>query len=255
MQNACDHIFAAKIAVQAGRLIRRSRGRLNAGNQDENRNLDRAADDLIRDLIRLRHPDDAILSEESVDNKNRLEQRRVWIVDPLDGSANCYRGGREWAVHVALLQDGRLAAGTICAPDWHQIACTGYPTRLLPKWRRNGMKIALSESHASAECLQLIQSVGASPIHLSSAGIKTLAVINGLADAYVHSGGQYEWDSAAPVAVAQSAGLHTSKLDGTPLQYNQNNPYVASLLICRPELAEKITGAYRKIGARETFNE
>lgn len=117
------------------------------------------------------------------------------------------------------------------------------------------MSIALSRSRASTECLQLIQSLGASPIHLSSAGIKTLSVINGRADAYIHSGGQYEWDSAAPVAVAQLAGLHTSKLDGTALQYNQDDPYIESLLICRPELAEQITEAFRKMRAEEPHSE
>jgi 3'(2'), 5'-bisphosphate nucleotidase len=83
---------------------------------------------------------------------------------------------------------------------------------------------------------------------LGSAGAKAMAVVLGLADVYAHSGGQYEWDSAAPTGVAAAAGLHVSRLDGSPLEYNRPDPWLPDLLICRPELAEPIlalTGQFR----------
>ena len=81
---------------------------------------------------------------------------------------------------------------------------------------------------------------------MGSAGYKVAAVVLGEVDAYVHAGGQYEWDSAAPVAVARAAGLHTSRLNGSPLQYNQPEPYLPDLLVCRQELAEALLTAIRE---------
>ena len=87
---------------------------------------------------------------------------------------------------------------------------------------------------------------------MGSAGAKTMAVLRGEADVYAHGGGQYEWDSAAPVGVAAAAGCHVSRLDGSPLVYNQPDPYLPDLLVCRPELAEAVLAAIASAPPEQT---
>ena len=87
------------------------------------------------------------------------------------------------------------------------------------------------------------EALGAELVAMGSAGAKAMAVVLGHADIYAHSGGQYEWDSCAPVAVAKAAGLHVSRIDGSELRYNQPDPYLPDLLICRPELAAEVLRA------------
>lgn len=183
-------------------------------------------------------PDDAILSEEAAANPARLNHQRVWIVDPLDGTREYSERRADWAVHVALAVDGAPVIGAVSQPD---LGLTyGMDTAPPDASTASGLRIVVSRTRPPAEAEKIAAQLGAELIGMGSAGAKAMAVVRGEADAYVHSGGQYEWDSAAPVAVAMAAGLHASRLDGRPLVYNQPNPYLPDLLICRPALADTL---------------
>jgi 3'(2'), 5'-bisphosphate nucleotidase len=186
-------------------------------------------------------PDDAVLSEEAADDSHRLSAERVWIIDPLDGTREFAEGRSDWAVHVALWHAGALS-GAVALPALDTTLSSAEPPPL-PARASGPMRIAVSRTRAPALASQLGGQLGADLVAMGSAGYKIAAVVRGEADAYVHAGGQYEWDSAAPVAVAQAAGLHTSRIDGTALRYNQPDPYLPDLVICRPELADTLLAA------------
>jgi 3'(2'), 5'-bisphosphate nucleotidase len=202
---------------------------------------------LTAELARLR-PGDAVLSEEGTDDHARLSARRVWIVDPLDGTREFGELDRtDWAVHVALWEQGELTAGAVALPAQGIVLSTAEPvTRQGPVPARP--RFVVSRTRPPALSAALAEQLGADLVPLGSAGAKAAAVIRGAADAYVHSGGQFEWDSAAPVAVCAGAGLHTSRADGSPLMYNQPHPWLPDLLICRSELAEAVLGAVAAVG-------
>lgn len=227
-----DHTLAATLAEEAGELllsIRELGGRV--GDLRSNR--------LLLDRLAELRPADAVLSEESPDDSARTERSRVWIVDPLDGTREFGEPGRpDWAVHVALAVDGEPVAGAVALPAAGVVLHTGRPPVLAPPPPPGTVRVALSRSRPSFEVIQLVARLSATEVPMGSAGAKAMAVVRGEADIYAHSGGQYEWDSCAPVAVALAAGLHVSRLDGSPLRYNRPDPYLPDLLICRPELAE-----------------
>jgi 3'(2'), 5'-bisphosphate nucleotidase len=188
-------------------------------------------------------PDDAVLSEEAAADPARLTRSRVWIVDPLDGTREYSERRADWAVHVALTIDGVAVIGAVSQPDLgvtYAMDCPPPPASPEP-----GLRIVVSRTRPPAEAEKIAQALGAELIGMGSAGAKTMAVVRGEADAYVHSGGQYEWDSAAPVAVAKAAGLHVSRLDGSPLVYNRRDPYLPDLLVCRRDLAERLLAALK----------
>jgi 3'(2'), 5'-bisphosphate nucleotidase len=192
---------------------------------------------LVAELARLR-PDDAVLSEEGADDPARLTADRVWIVDPLDGTREYGEPGRtDWAVHVALWERGELTAGAVALPAEDRVLSTADPAVGGPWARHEPLRLLVSRSRPPEFVQQLAERLGAELVPLGSAGAKAAAVISGGADAYVHSGGQYEWDSAAPVAVARAAGLHTSRIDGSSLRYNQAHPSVPDILISTAGLA------------------
>jgi 3'(2'), 5'-bisphosphate nucleotidase len=188
------------------------------------------------------HPEDAVLSEEGVDDPVRLGAARVWIVDPLDGTREFGEPPRtDWAVHVALVIRGGPVAGAVALPARGLVLSTASPPRLPPAVER--ARVVVSRTRPPASAQQLVNALHAELVPMGSAGAKAMAVVLGDADIYAHSGGQYEWDSAAPVAVAASAGLHVSRLDGSPLRYNQRDAWLPDLLICRPELAQPVLAA------------
>jgi 3'(2'), 5'-bisphosphate nucleotidase len=194
---------------------------------------------LVAELARLR-PGDAVLSEEGKDDPARLTADRVWIIDPLDGTREFGEEGRaDWAVHVALWEAGDLVAGAVALPAEGLVYSTASPA-VVTGDVADPVRIAASRTRPPAFLLGLCESLGAVPVPMGSAGAKIIAVVSGLVDAYVHAGGQYEWDSAAPVAVARAAGLHTSRIDGTPLRYNREDPRLPDLLVCREELSAPI---------------
>jgi 3'(2'), 5'-bisphosphate nucleotidase len=241
LPDASDDILASQLAGQAGQLLLSLRA---AGGEPA---ALRAAGDrqshefLLAELSRLR-PGDAVLSEEGADDPARLAARRVWIVDPLDGTREFGEPGRtDWAVHVALWADGDLAAGAVALPGLDRVLDTARPPERPPP--ADPLRILVSRSRPPAIASALAGELRAKLIEMGSAGAKAAAVITGEADAYVHSGGQYEWDSAAPVAVARAAGLHASRIDGSRLRYNQANPSVPDILICPIGLADQLLAA------------
>jgi len=192
--------------------------------------------------IRFHRPDDGLLSEEGAADASRLDRRRVWIVDPLDGTREYSEGRRDWAVHVALVVDGEPRVASVALPALGEVMTTEDPRRLPPP-PAGPMRIAVSRTRCPAVAQSVATVLGAELVPMGSAGFKTMAVLRGEVHAYLHAGGQYEWDSAAPVGVAARHGLHTSRLDGSPLRYNRPDPHLPDLLVCRPEVAEELLGA------------
>jgi 3'(2'), 5'-bisphosphate nucleotidase len=234
-----DHELAARVAGAAAELLLRLRA--GGASKDDG---DRESNDLILAMLHDARPDDAILSEESRDDPVRLERERVWIVDPLDGTREFGEAGRsDWAVHIALVVNGTPDACAVALPAQDNVVfSTATPPPLAP--RADGkMRLLVSRTRPPDLAHYLAVTLDAELVPLGSAGAKTMAVIQGHADVYAHSGGQYEWDSAAPVGVARSAGCHCSRLDGAPLVYNQPDSYLPDLLVCRPELADAVLAA------------
>ncbi len=246
---ADDHILAARLATEAGTLLADLRARLSADGLDGKalgREGDRAAHELLMDRLAAARPGDAVLSEEGVADPARLDAERLWIVDPLDGTREFSEVPRtDWAVHVALVVAGSPVAGAVALPARGLTLATDPPPAAPPPWA-GAARVLVSRSRPPVEAKRVAGALGGSLVPLGSAGAKAMAVVLGEADVYPHSGGQYEWDSAAPVAVARAAGLHASRLDGSPLAYNRPDPYLPDLLICRPELADSVIAAARE---------
>jgi 3'(2'), 5'-bisphosphate nucleotidase len=206
---------------------------------------DAAAQQAILELLTAECPHDVVFSEEAADDRRRLSAGRVWIVDPLDGTREYGDPGRhDWAVHVALWSAGELTASAVALPALGEVHVTD-PAPTVPPARGGRPRIAVSRSRPPAEADVVTDALGGDLVALGSAGYKALAVVRGEVDAYVHAGGMYQWDSAAPVAVALAAGLTACRLDGSPLVYNTPEPWLPDLIVCRPELAEPILAALR----------
>lgn len=238
-----DHEVAAHLAGQAGELLLAVRDELSQATEGERKAAGdkRSHDFLMAALARVR-PEDAVLSEEGADNPVRLQARRVWIVDPLDGTREFSELGRDdWAVHVALWESGELVAGAVALPAQGVTLAT--PDVAFPPAYSGPPRIVVSRTRPPAIALQVRDHLDGTLVAMGSAGAKVAAVVQGVADVYVHAGGQYEWDSAAPVAVARAAGLHTSRIDGTPLEYNRADPLLPDLVVCRPEYAKAVLAA------------
>jgi len=234
-----DHALAADIAREAGALLVELQAR-QVG-KDEG---DRLSNDLILARLAVTRPDDAILSEESKDSPVRLERERVWIVDPLDGTREWGEGRTDWAVHVALAFNGIPTVATVALPGQGQLLTTARPPAS-PAPAPGPIRLLVSRTRPPAIADYLADVLRAELVPMGSAGAKAMAVVLGDADVYAHSGGQYEWDSAAPVGVATAAGCHCSRLDGAPLVYNQADPYLPDLLVCRADLAASVLDAVR----------
>jgi 3'(2'), 5'-bisphosphate nucleotidase len=235
-----DHALAAWLATEAGKRLLDVRAGGLAGRELKDAG-DRTSHELLMELLAEHRPDDAVLSEEGKDDAVRLTSPRVWIVDPLDGTREFSEPPREdWAVHVALWEAGDLVAGAVAQPALGETFHTGAPSPVddaVPERPR----IAVSRTRPPAFVEELAGEIDAELVPMGSAGVKVMSVVRGVTDAYVHAGGQYEWDSAAPVVVARAAGLHTSRADGKPLEYNRADPLLPDLLVCRPKLASVIT--------------
>lgn len=239
-----DDDDAARYAAAAGTLLMELRarqaevGRGAAGLGDAG---DRLANELLLGLLAEEHAADAVLSEESADNLRRLDADRVWIVDPLDGTREFSEAGRtDWAVHVALWERPLgVQVAAVALPALGTVLGTVAPP-VVPAPTGRRWRVVVSRSRPPAVARRVVEALDAELVTLGSAGAKTMAVVSGDVDAYVHAGGQYEWDSAAPTAVARAAGLHASRLDGTPLEYNRPDPWLPDLVVCRPELAAAI---------------
>lgn len=243
-----DHELAVWLADQAGEELLRVRAEGLAGKELKDEG-DRRAHELLVRLLAQHRPDDAVLSEEGKDDKIRLTSTRVWIIDPLDGTREFSEPPRDdWAVHVALWEGGDLVAGAVAQPGLGATFGTGRPP-VVPERTSERPRIAVSRTRPPGFVEALAEELGADLVPMGSAGAKVISVVRDVTDAYVHAGGQYEWDSAAPVAVARAAGLHASRIDGSPLVYNQDDVLLPDLVVCRPELAESILSFIRVHGA------
>jgi 3'(2'), 5'-bisphosphate nucleotidase len=243
-----DGDLAAQLAQEAGEALIAVR-RQSVEDPLALRDLgDRTAQDLLARRLAESRPDDAVLSEEAADDPRRLTAPRVWIVDPLDGTREFSEPPRDdWAVHVALWSDGDLVAGAVALPARGVVHRMDRPTPV-PARPHSPIRLAVSRSRPPAFVSALAEHLGAELVPMGSAGVKAMAVVDGTADAYVHSGGQYEWDSAAPVAVARGHGLVTHRLDGSPLSYNAANPYLPDLVIARPDVVGSVMQALAELG-------
>ena len=235
-----DHEVAARLATEAGRLLLAVRNELaDAAVAERKAAGDERSHDYLMEALARERPSDAVLSEEGADNPVRLRAERVWIVDPLDGTREFSELGRQdWAVHVALWQSGDLVAGAVDLPAQGVTLAT--PDAAPPPAYTGSPRIVVSRTRPPAIAVTVRDRLDGTLVEMGSAGAKVAAVIQGLADVYVHDGGQYEWDSAAPVAVARAAGLHTSRLDGSVLKYNRPDPLLPDLVVCRPEYADAV---------------
>ena len=238
-----DHELAAYLAQAAGQVLLD----LRADGELTDTALGKAGDELANrflcDALHKQRPDDGLLSEEEKDNPERLSKSRVWIIDPVDGTREY--GEREndrwrtdWAVHVALAIDGKPAIGAVALPSLGVVLRTDQPQPLpqLPVIPR----MVVSRTRPAKEALEVAEHIKAALIPMGSAGAKAMAIVRGEAEIYLHTGGQFEWDSCAPAAVAAAHGLHISRIDGSPMVYNQADVYMPDLLICRPEWAARV---------------
>ena len=239
-----DATLARAIADEAGALLLALRERGGCSGKELGARGDREANALIIDRLRAARPDDFILSEESLDDPARCAVSRVWIVDPLDGTREYAEGLDDWAVHVALAIEGRPAHGAVALPAR---GATHATDGAAPPLGRLGTppRMVVSRTRCPDIATRVGGSMGAELIPMGSAGAKAMAVVDGRADVYLHDGGQYEWDNCAPAAVALAAGLHASRIDGSPLVYNCAHPLLPDLLICRRELADATLAAIR----------
>lgn len=242
---ADDAALARELASATGELLLELRERTAPGRDREYAGDAEAHDYLVRELAR-RRPADAVLSEEGTrDPRARHGARRLWIVDPLDGSWGFGRGTDEWGVHVALVVDGRLAAGAVSVPGLDALvdSATVEPVQDTPLPADGALTVAVSRARPPSELSALERVFALRLLRRSAAGVKTLAVLRGEADAYLHSGGQYEWDNAAPMAVAMAAGLRATRVSGAEVPYGRADPYSPDLLIARPTVHTAVLAA------------
>jgi len=204
---------------------------------------DATANQFLIAAVRAQRPEDGLLSEESKDTDERLGKSRVWIIDPVDGTREYGEARADWAVHVGLAVDGAPVLGAVALPDADVVYRSDAPVAVPPAPAR--LRMVVSRSRPAPEALRVAEALGAELVPMGSAGAKAMAVIRGEADIYLHSGGQYEWDSCAPAAVALAHGLHASRIDGSPLRYNQADTYLPDLLICRREHARMVLDLLR----------
>jgi 3'(2'), 5'-bisphosphate nucleotidase len=233
-----DHELAAHLAHIAGKLLLNVRDSGLLSGNALGKAGDQTANQFLCHAIRQLRPDDGLLSEEEKDNPERLSKSRVWIIDPVDGTLEYSQERTDWAVHVALAVDGKPIIGAVALPGLNMLLRTDQPQNM--PYSRATPRMVISRTRPAKEALEVADKIGAELVPMGSAGAKAMAIVRGDAEIYLHTGGQYEWDSCAPAAVAIAHGLHVSRADGSPLIYNQADVYMPDLLICRPEWAVRV---------------
>ncbi|MCH4152404.1 MAG: 3'(2'),5'-bisphosphate nucleotidase CysQ [Sphingobium sp.] len=242
-----DAELAAQLADHAGRILLAVRDSGLIASKALGKAGDQTANQFLIHALREQRPDDGLLSEESKDTPERLAKSRVWIIDPVDGTREYGEERTDWAVHVALAIDGVPEIGAVALPGLGEVLRSDAP-RALPA-AGTPLRMVVSRTRPAAEAVSVAEKLGAELVPMGSAGAKAMAVIRGEADIYLHSGGQYEWDSCAPAAVAAAHGLHVSRIDGSPLVYNQPDVYMPDLLICRKEHARPVLDLIMELAA------
>lgn len=242
-----DAQLAAQLALQAGKILLDVRASGAFEGKALGKEGDRQANAFLCEALRRGRPDDGLLSEEEKDDFARCSMSRVWIVDPVDGTREYGEARSDWAVHVGLAINGEAQAGAVALPglDGGIVLRTDQPAPL-PE-AAPVPRLVVSRTRPAKEAVEVSKAIGGELVPMGSAGAKAMAVVRGEAEIYLHSGGQYEWDSCAPVAVAKAHGLHCSRIDGTPLTYNNKDTYLPDLLICRPEWAERVLNEVAKL--------
>lgn len=233
-----DAELAAHLATVAGNLLLTVRESGVISGKALGIAGDATANQFLCHALRQQRPEDAVLSEEENDDLSRLSASRVWIVDPVDGTREYGEARPDWAVHVGLAINGEAAAGAVALPDAGVVLRSDRPVDVPPAPRQ--LRIVISRTRPAEQAVGLAEALCAELVPMGSAGAKAMAVIRGEADIYLHSGGQYEWDNCAPVAVARAHGLHCSRIDGSALAYNQADTFMPDLLICRKEHADRV---------------
>ncbi|MXO74869.1 3'(2'),5'-bisphosphate nucleotidase CysQ [Altererythrobacter aerius] len=241
-----DAELAAHLAQDAGRILLEVRDSGHYHGKDLGRAGDTEANAVLVAAVRALRPEDGLLSEEEKDNPARLGKQRVWIVDPVDGTREYGEGRTDWAVHVALAVDGVPSVGAVALPGLDLVLRSDSPAPVPPPPER--LRMVVSRTRPAREALAVAEALDAELVPMGSAGAKAMAVVRGEADIYLHSGGQYEWDSCAPVAVAIAHGLHCSRIDGSPLVYNRADTFMPDLLICRQEHAGRVLQEIAALG-------
>ncbi|MEL1251306.1 3'(2'),5'-bisphosphate nucleotidase CysQ [Aurantiacibacter sp. DGU6] len=242
-----DAELAAALAEQAGRILLEVRASGMFAGKALGQAGDKTANEFLVAAIRAQRPDDGLLSEESKDTLERLDKSRVWIVDPVDGTREYGEERTDWAVHVGLAVDGLATTGAVALPGLGLVLRSDQPSPLPAA--ADKPRLVVSRTRPAAEAVALAETIGGELVGMGSAGAKAMAVVRGEAEIYLHSGGQYEWDNCAPVAVAQAFGLHCSRIDGSPMAYNQRDTYLPDLLICRPEWAERVLAEVQSLAS------
>lgn len=239
-----SHLAARELAAQAGSLLLDLRTHGGPDPKALGDEGDARAHELLVASIAERFPGDAVLSEEATDDAARLTAARVWIIDPLDGTREYTEAGRDdWAVHVALWQAGELVAGAVALPALDVVYATDAPPTVPPAPAGQALRFVVSRTRPPGWASGVADELGGELVPLGSAGAKAMAVVRGDVDAYLHDGGQYEWDVAAPTAVARAAGLHVCRVDGTPPTFNKPDVYSPDILVCRRHLADRLLDA------------
>lgn len=233
-----DAALAAELAEKAGNILLELRARGELEGKALGQEGDRAANRYLMDRLRAERPDDGILSEESRDTLERLFKARVWIIDPLDGTREYGEARPDWAVHVGLAVDGIAQVGAVALPGVDGGLVLRSDRATPPGAHDGAPRMLVSRTRPATEALAVAEQLGCELVPMGSAGAKAMAVVLGQAEIYLHSGGQFEWDNCAPVAVARAHGLHCSRIDGSPLVYNNKDTYLPDLLICRQEYAQ-----------------
>lgn len=241
-----DAALATRLAIDTGHLLVALRERLfaeGASRWEIKDSGDAAAQHFIAAELHAHRPSDAVLSEEGREDPRRFDHDRVWIIDPLDGTREFAEHGRfDWAVHIALWDGDEFGAGAVSLPALNAVFATD-PAPSVPPIERERPRLITSRTRAPYSAVLVAEGLGCDAVRLGSAGAKAMSVVMGEADIYVHDGGMFQWDSAAPAAVALAAGFHVTRLDGSPLVYNARDPWLPDFIVCRPELGEPVLEA------------
>ena len=244
-----DAELAAHLAHCAGRILIEVRDSGMFEGKALGKAGDQTANEFLVHALRQQRPDDGLLSEESKDTDERLSKSRVWIIDPVDGTREYGEARSDWAVHVALTIDGRPDIGAVALPGLDGGIVLRSDAPIAMPASAATPRLLVSRTRPAAEAVAVGEKLGGELVPMGSAGAKAMAVVRGEAEIYLHSGGQYEWDSCAPAAVAAAHGLHCSRIDGSPLIYNNADTYMPDLLICRPEWAERVLAEVKALAA------
>ncbi|MFC4291794.1 3'(2'),5'-bisphosphate nucleotidase CysQ [Sphingorhabdus arenilitoris] len=236
-----DVRLAERLAREAGEILLALQNQGDLSGKELGQAGDARANELLMRELKIARPEDAILCEEEKDSDARLSASRVWIVDPLDGTREYSEGRSDWAVHVALSIGGIATVGAVALPALDLTLTSAGPPKL--KALNTPLKMLVSRTRPAAEAVAVAKILGADLLPMGSAGAKAMAVVRGEADVYLHTGGQYEWDNCAPVAVAEAAGLYCARIDGSPMRYNAPDGYLPDLVICHPELEDAVKAA------------